>query len=132
MAVRKEGKGIMLDSAHPHLIGIDDDIFSTGITMYNLKVWHGIYSNTNWHCKIIYRWTELNHDQRNEKSLYSWKLLTKISDKQIKKQPGLNNLFQMLQRNLYSMKISYVTFEERTFKLMYKMTAKTRFVGSFQ
>ncbi|XP_052103586.1 kinesin-like protein KIF16B [Mytilus californianus] len=38
MAVRKEGKGIMLDSAHPHLIGIDDDIFSTGITMYNLKV----------------------------------------------------------------------------------------------
>ncbi|CAC5363870.1 KIF16B [Mytilus coruscus] len=37
MAVRKEGKGIMLDSAHPHLIGIDDDIFSTGITMYNLK-----------------------------------------------------------------------------------------------
>lgn len=38
MAVRKDGMGIMLDSAHPHLIGIDDDIFSTGITLYKLKV----------------------------------------------------------------------------------------------
>ena len=38
MALRKEGLGVVLDSELPHLIGIDDDILSTGIMLYHLKV----------------------------------------------------------------------------------------------
>lgn len=38
VAVRKEGMGVVLDSKLPHLIGIDDDILSTGIMLYHLKV----------------------------------------------------------------------------------------------
>ena len=30
--------GVVLDSDRPHLIGIDDDLTSTGITLYQLKV----------------------------------------------------------------------------------------------
>ncbi|XP_064623778.1 kinesin-like protein KIF16B isoform X2 [Lineus longissimus] len=37
MALRKEGLGVILDSELPHLIGIDDDILSTGIMLYHLK-----------------------------------------------------------------------------------------------
>jgi kinesin family protein 16B len=33
MALRKEGLGVILDSELPHLIGIDDDILSTGISI---------------------------------------------------------------------------------------------------
>ena len=36
-AVRKEGLGVVLDSQLPHLIGIDDDICSTGIMLYHIK-----------------------------------------------------------------------------------------------
>ena len=39
LALRKEGLGVVLDSELPHLIGIDDDILSTGIMLYHLKVW---------------------------------------------------------------------------------------------
>lgn len=38
MALRKEGIGVVLDSELPHLIGIDDDLLSTGIILYHLKV----------------------------------------------------------------------------------------------
>ena len=38
LALRKAGVGIKLDSMQPHLIGIDDDLLSTGITLYHLKV----------------------------------------------------------------------------------------------
>ena len=38
LALRKEGLGVMLDSELPHLIGIDDDLLSTGIMLYHLKV----------------------------------------------------------------------------------------------
>ena len=38
LALRKEGLGVVLDSNLPHLIGIDDDILSTGIMLYHLKV----------------------------------------------------------------------------------------------
>ena len=38
VAVRREGMGVVLDSKLPHLIGIDDDILSTGIMLYHLKV----------------------------------------------------------------------------------------------
>uniref|UniRef100_A0AAX7TL72 Kinesin-like protein KIF16B n=1 Tax=Astatotilapia calliptera TaxID=8154 RepID=A0AAX7TL72_ASTCA len=34
---RKEGIGVVLDSELPHLIGIDDDLLSTGIILYHLK-----------------------------------------------------------------------------------------------
>lgn len=37
VAVRREGMGLVLDSKLPHLIGIDDDILSTGIMLYHLK-----------------------------------------------------------------------------------------------
>ena len=38
LALRKAGTGVVLDSQMPHLIGIDDDLLSTGITLYHLKV----------------------------------------------------------------------------------------------
>lgn len=38
LALRKEGIGVILDSELPHLIGIDDDLLSTGIILYHLKV----------------------------------------------------------------------------------------------
>ncbi|KAK2158584.1 hypothetical protein LSH36_167g07057 [Paralvinella palmiformis] len=37
LALRKEGQGVILDSMLPHLIGIDDDILSTGIMLYHLR-----------------------------------------------------------------------------------------------
>ena len=37
LALRKQGLGVVLDSELPHLIGIDDDILSTGIMLYHLK-----------------------------------------------------------------------------------------------
>nr|XP_025732635.1 kinesin-like protein KIF16B isoform X2 [Callorhinus ursinus]XP_025732725.1 kinesin-like protein KIF16B isoform X2 [Callorhinus ursinus] len=37
LALRKEGIGVVLDSELPHLIGIDDDLLSTGIILYHLK-----------------------------------------------------------------------------------------------
>ncbi len=38
LALRKAGTGVVLDSQMPHLIGIDDDLLSTGITLYHLRV----------------------------------------------------------------------------------------------
>ena len=35
--LRKSGIGVVLDSDRPHLIGIDDNVLSTGITLYHLK-----------------------------------------------------------------------------------------------
>ena len=40
LALRKEGHGVVLDSDLPHLIGIDDDILSTGIMLYHLNEGH--------------------------------------------------------------------------------------------
>lgn len=44
LALRKAGSGVVLDSQLPHLIGIDEDLLSTGIILYHLKVneplWH--------------------------------------------------------------------------------------------
>ncbi|XP_030628168.1 uncharacterized protein kif16bb [Chanos chanos] len=37
VALRKEGSGVVLDSDLPHLIGIDDDLLSTGVLFYYLK-----------------------------------------------------------------------------------------------
>ncbi|XP_029312479.1 kinesin-like protein KIF16B isoform X3 [Cottoperca gobio] len=37
LALRKEGIGVVLDSELPHLIGIEDDLLSTGIILYHLK-----------------------------------------------------------------------------------------------
>lgn len=31
------GLGVILDSDKPHLVGIDEDVYSTGITLYHLK-----------------------------------------------------------------------------------------------
>lgn len=42
LALRKEGIGVVLDSELPHLIGIDDDLLSTGIILYHLKVRTGL------------------------------------------------------------------------------------------
>ncbi|XP_075223673.1 kinesin-like protein 98A isoform X2 [Lycorma delicatula] len=37
LGLRKAGAGVVLDSDMPHLIGIDDDLLSTGVTLYHLK-----------------------------------------------------------------------------------------------
>ncbi|XP_069675474.1 kinesin-like protein Klp98A isoform X2 [Periplaneta americana] len=37
LGLRKSGLGVVLDSDMPHLIGIDDDVLSTGVTLYHLK-----------------------------------------------------------------------------------------------
>ncbi|RMB89522.1 hypothetical protein DUI87_34096 [Hirundo rustica rustica] len=37
LALRKEGIGVVLDAELPYLIGIDDDLLSTGIISYHLK-----------------------------------------------------------------------------------------------
>lgn len=33
LGLRKAGKGVVLDSDRPHLVGIDDDLRSTGVTL---------------------------------------------------------------------------------------------------
>ena len=38
MALRREGVGIKMDSLLPHLVLVDEDPLSTGITVYHLKV----------------------------------------------------------------------------------------------
>ncbi|XP_046401471.1 kinesin-like protein Klp98A isoform X2 [Ischnura elegans] len=37
LGLRKSGVGVVLDSDRPHLVGIDDDLLSTGVTLYHLK-----------------------------------------------------------------------------------------------
>ncbi|XP_044013753.1 kinesin-like protein KIF16B isoform X2 [Aphidius gifuensis] len=37
LGLRKSGIGVVLDSEMPHLVGIDDDLLSTGVTLYHLK-----------------------------------------------------------------------------------------------
>ena len=34
---RSSSMGVIVDSHLPHLIGIDDDVLSTGVVMYHLK-----------------------------------------------------------------------------------------------
>lgn len=38
LGLRKSGLGVVLDSDMPHLVGIDDNLLSTGVTLYHLKV----------------------------------------------------------------------------------------------
>ena len=38
MALQREGVGIKMDSGLPHLVLVDDDLFSTGIVVYHLTV----------------------------------------------------------------------------------------------
>lgn len=38
LGLRKAGTGVVLDSDMPHLVGIDDNLLSTGVTLYHLKV----------------------------------------------------------------------------------------------
>jgi len=38
LGLRKSGLGVVLDSDMPHLVGIDDDVLSTGVTLYHLQV----------------------------------------------------------------------------------------------
>lgn len=40
LGLRKSGLGVVLDSDMPHLVGIDDNLLSTGVTLYHLKVRH--------------------------------------------------------------------------------------------
>nr|CAI5852221.1 unnamed protein product [Callosobruchus analis] len=37
LGLRKAGPGVVLDSDRPHLVAIDDDPLSTGVTLYHLK-----------------------------------------------------------------------------------------------
>lgn len=38
MTLRKEGSGVVLDCCLPHLIGVGEELQSTGIALYYLKV----------------------------------------------------------------------------------------------
>ena len=38
MKLQHEGAGIKMDSVLPHLVLVDDDLLSTGIVVYHLKV----------------------------------------------------------------------------------------------
>ena len=40
LALRKEGQSIVLDSELPYLLALDDNILSTGMKLYHLKVIH--------------------------------------------------------------------------------------------
>ena len=40
MRLQQEGVGIKMDSVLPHLVLVDDDLLSTGIVVYHLKVRH--------------------------------------------------------------------------------------------
>lgn len=40
LGLRKAGPGVVLDSDKPHLVAIDDDPLSTGVTLYQLKVYY--------------------------------------------------------------------------------------------
>merc|ERR1712012_360714 len=37
LGLKRTGLGVVLDSDMPHLIGLDEDILSTGITLYQLR-----------------------------------------------------------------------------------------------
>ena len=37
LLLQQMGYGVVLDSVKPHLVGIDEDVLSTGITLYHLK-----------------------------------------------------------------------------------------------
>ncbi len=37
LALKRTGLGVILDSDKPHLVGIDEDVLATGITLYHLK-----------------------------------------------------------------------------------------------
>ena len=37
LGLKRTGLGVVLDSDKPHLIGLDEDILSTGITLYQLR-----------------------------------------------------------------------------------------------
>jgi len=45
LGLKRTGLGVVLDSDKPHLIGLDEDILSTGITLYQLKEGDTIIGN---------------------------------------------------------------------------------------
>lgn len=55
--------GVMIESQMPHLVGMDDDILSTGVTIYHLKVramWRSFSSQGESNVKVflISRWEQ--------------------------------------------------------------------------
>ena len=46
LGLKRTGLGVVLDSDKPHLIGLDEDILSTGITLYQLKEGDTVIGNT--------------------------------------------------------------------------------------
>nr|CAD7401410.1 unnamed protein product [Timema cristinae] len=61
LGLRKSGLGVVLDSDMPHLVGIDDDVLSTGVTLYHLKV--GSHSTFSWLVRTLptSRWVHTLH-----------------------------------------------------------------------
>jgi kinesin family protein 16B len=47
LGLKRTGLGVVLDSDKPHLIGLDEDILSTGITLYQLKEGETVIGNTD-------------------------------------------------------------------------------------
>lgn len=52
LGLRKSGLGVVLDSDMPHLVGIDDNLLSTGVTLYHLKVGRSVFK---YYCNIQFR-----------------------------------------------------------------------------
>lgn len=61
MALRKEGSGVVLDCQLPHLIGIDDDLLSTGIILYYLKVNGSFERHSSTFCHLSRYKTNIFH-----------------------------------------------------------------------
>uniref|UniRef100_A0A671YRF6 Kinesin family member 16Bb n=1 Tax=Sparus aurata TaxID=8175 RepID=A0A671YRF6_SPAAU len=61
VALRKEGSGVVLDCQLPHLIGIDDDLLSTGIILYYLKEGRTMIGSDEASCSqsIVLHWPGL-------------------------------------------------------------------------
>ena len=47
LALKRTGLGVVLDSDQPHLVGIDEDVLSTGITLYHLKEGNTVIGSMN-------------------------------------------------------------------------------------
>lgn len=62
LGLRKSGVGIILDSDRPHLVGIDDDLLSTGVTFYHLKVGNRITGFIKFLIVFFLGWGDFNWD----------------------------------------------------------------------
>lgn len=71
LGFRYEGAGIKMESELPHLVCIDDDVLSTGVTLYHLKVDGVIFTHINASCnsnntQMVLLWPSFQRCKMNE------------------------------------------------------------------